>query len=412
MFQIYPWPNVILHLDGDAFFASVTQAINPLLRGKPLVTGAERGIATAVSYEAKKLGVIRGMRTTEIRKKFPQCLIVDSDYTTYQLFSLKMFEILKSFTPLVEEYSIDEGFADIKGLQRPLNKNYLKIGKAIKEKIENSLGISVSIGISITKSLAKLASAINKPSGLMVVDGLSIEKLLAKIDVSDVWGIGQNTAAYLRKLGINTAFGFALQKEEFITSHLTKPFYEIWKELRGEKVYDLNFSGKQSYKSITRSQTFYPAINNQNILWARLIDHIEEAFKKARHLNYQVGKLAIFLKTQDFSYKATEIKLFEKTSYPLLIRSEIKKAFFKIYKNGVLYRSTGCTISDLTEKGDYQQSLFSETKISEEKVKKIYPILESKKIDFGTCLFDRVTIERNKKKMRLKTPMLSFINIP
>ncbi len=301
MFQVRSWPNVILHLDGDAFFASVFQATNPRLKGQPVVTGSERGLATAVSYEARKYGIHRGMLTWQIRKICPQCTIIPSDYELYSLFSQKMFTILKSFSPAVEEYSIDEAFADLKGLRQPFNMSYQEIGRAIKNKVENSLGITVSVGISVTKSLAKLASSFRKPSGLTLVPGHEIEILLGKTVISDVWGIGENTSAYLQKFRIKTALDFVRQPESFVKTRLSKPFFEIWRELRGEKVYEINDRSKQSYKGITRSQTFTPSINNKNILWARLLNHIEDAFSQARQFHYLVGKVCPFLKTPGFS---------------------------------------------------------------------------------------------------------------
>ncbi len=409
MFQLHSWPNVILHLDADAFFASVVQAVNPKLKGRPVVTGQERGIATAVSYEAKKFGVTRAMRISEIKKICPQCVIIYSDYELYDLFAKKMFSILRSFTPYVEEYSIDEAFADIKGLQRPLNMNYEEIGKAIKEKIESSLGITVSVGISLTKSLAKLASSFHKPSGLKSVDGPSIESLLEKTPLGNVWGIGYNTTAYLQKLGIHTALQFALQPEEFVTGRLTKPFFEIWRELRGNKIYELNTSEKKSYQSITRSQTFHPATKDPDILWARLFHHTEDAFYTARNCQYQIKSLAIFLKTQEFKYHVSEIKLQEPVAYSFLIREVIKKAFEKLYQKNLLYRSTGCTLTQLQEDTTVQQSLFSQNTKLQEKIKKIYPLYETKKVDFGSMFFDKSSAVKEKKKMSL--PMLSTLEL-
>lgn len=405
MLQLHSWPNIILHLDGDSFFASVSQAVNPALKGKPVVTGAERGIATAISIEAKKLGIHRGMRMFEIKKKFPQCKIINSDYETYQFFSQRMFSILRSFTPTVEEYSIDEAFADLKGLQRPLNSSYKQIGQQIKEKIESSLGITISIGISLTKSLAKLASNFNKPSGLTVVDGPSIEKLLEKIPVKDIWGIGGQTSAYLNKLNVFTALDYVSKPEEFIRKYLTKPFFEIWQELRGQPVYALNTQSKNTYRSLTRSATFHPPTGNEDILWARLTSHIEEAFKKARDLNYQIGKLIIFLKTQQFKYHAIEIDFPQKVSYPLLVKDEIKKSFLQICQPKTLYRTTGCTITNLEEDSVIQTSLFYDN-LREQKAKKIYPLYEQKKVDFGSSLFIRdKTIKDNKK---LKIPIINI----
>lgn len=408
MFQIHNWPNVILHLDGDAFFASVMQAIDPSLKGKPVVVGKERGIVTAISYEAKKFGIKRGMMIGEVKKLCPQCIVAYSDYETYSLFSQKMFSVLRSFTPDVEEYSVDEGFADLKGLQRPLNANYGKIGQMIKEKIEACLGLTVSVGISITKSLAKLASSANKPSGLTVVPGRSIEKLLAPIPLEKIWGIGPNTSAYLNKLGIKTALNFASQTEGFLKKHLAKPCLEIWHELRGEKVYELNFEGKKTYKSITKSQTFFPPTDDPEVLWARLLVHVEAAFAKARRFGYRVGKITIFLKTQEFRYQAVEIKLLETVAYPMLIREELKVGFARIFQKGTLYRATGCWLNDLKEDAPCQPTLFSDQGLAEEKVKKIYPLLEAKKVDFGTTLFDKKRLLFKSRPPKFRLPVLSL----
>src|SRR3989338_4172315 len=405
MLQVHSWPNTILHLDGDAFFCSVFQAVNPKLKGKPVVTGSERGLATAVSYEARKCGIKRGMLTWQIRKICPQCIILDSDYELYGLFASKMFSIVRSFTPQVEEYSIDEGFADIKGLRRPLHMTYYEIAKEIKEKIESSLGISISVGVSLTKCLAKLASSSHKPSGLTLVSGKQIEDLLRKTKIYDVWGIGVQTSAYLEKFGIKTAFDFTSKKELFITNQLSKPYHEIWRELRGEKVYDLDLEGRQSYKSITRSQTFTPSTNNKDFLWARLLQHIEDAFQQARKFDYVVGKIYPFIKTQNFEYYGTEIKLAEKVFYPYLIHEQLRQTFEKMYRKDSQYRATGCTISDLQDNVINQMSLFNQQENQEEKIKKLYPLFEAKKVDFGSMLFDKKRGKIVEEKPKLNMPL-------
>jgi DNA polymerase-4/DNA polymerase V len=407
MFQTRSWPNAILHLDADAFFASVMQVVYPRLKGKPVVVGKERGIATACSYEAKKLGVKRGLRITEIKKNFPQVVIVDSDYEIYALFSQKIFSILRRFTPLIEEYSVDEGFADIKGLRRPLNMSYEEIGAAIKNEIESSLGLTVSVGISLTKSLAKLASSFKKPSGLTVVDGLMIEEFLAKIPVEEIWGVGENTASYLQKLGIRTVFDFANQNEDFIKKNLTKPFFEIWQELHGEKIYEINPYQKNSFRSITRSATFYPPINDFNVLFSRVLSHLEEAFFAARRAGYLVGGIEIFLKTQDFRYRNKKIKLRPKISYPFSIHQMTKQELESIINQREIYRATGCCLFDFEENHNEQIFLFSDQKL-EAKVKKVYPFYEEKKIDFGTALYDKNNQNKERKIKKLFLPLISL----
>ena len=139
--SLYSFPRAILHVDGDAFFASCEQARNPDYKGKPLITGKERGIASSLSYEAKAMGVKRGMRLYEIKKLCPQVIILPSDYETYSLLSKRLFEIVRRYTNEVEEYSIDECFADLTGLRRPLRMNYTQMAERIQKDLSVELGL-------------------------------------------------------------------------------------------------------------------------------------------------------------------------------------------------------------------------------------------------------------------------------
>lgn len=405
--MIISWPEAILCLDGDAFFASVTQAVHPELKGKPVVTGYERGIATAVSYEARALGVKRGMPCWEIAKKFPNVVITHSDYRLYHLFSEKMFSVMRKYSPCVEVYSVDEGFCDLKGMRRPLHMTYEQIATAIKREVENSLGITVSIGLSVTKSLAKLAVNKNKPSGLTVVPGKEIDQLLKETAVDKIWGIGGQSTALLNKLGITTAYEFVKKSEQFVKQNFSKPYQEIWRELNGEMIYGVSPDAKRVYKSMTRSSTVTPATNDKDILWARLLSHIEDVFTKARNYNYAVKKVFIYLKDQSFHHHGIEIKLTESSSYPMAIRQELKEGFEKIYKKNVLFRASGATIYDFCENNQRQASLFFGNSEMESKAKKLYPMVENKKVDFGTSLFDSDRLIRKKKEIKLSIPLLS-----
>lgn len=382
------WPEAILHLDADAFFASVTQAVNPYLKGKPVVSGLERGIATAVSYEAKALGITRGMPCWEIKKQFPMVIIAHSDYKLYHLFSDRMFSIMKKYSPNVEIYSVDEGFADLKGLTKPLKMSYEQMGKALKDEIEDSLGITVSVGISTTKSLAKIAANLNKPSGLCVFSKEQTRQLLKKTDISKVWGIGYKSAPKLRRFNINTAYDYANSPETFIKKFFPKPFFEIWLELNGVSLFKVDPSPKNEYKSITKSHTVTPATNDKNVLWARILEHVESAFLKARRYNYSVEKIFIYLKTQKFKYNGIEIKLSEKTPFPILVRRELHEAFDKIYNSNNLYRATGATIYGFCESNTGQIEMFPKKPELNEKAEKIYPLFDERKVNFGVSLFE------------------------
>src|ERR1700757_4558165 len=164
--SLHSFPRALLHIDGDAFFASCEQSRRPKLQGRPVVTGKERGIAASMSYEAKALGVKRGMRLFEIKRLCPDAIILPSDYETYSLLSQRLFAIVRRYTPDVEEYGIDECFADLTGLRRPLRMSYLEMAEHMKKALDAELGFTFSVGLAPNKVVAKIASKWQKPSGL------------------------------------------------------------------------------------------------------------------------------------------------------------------------------------------------------------------------------------------------------
>src|SRR5712692_723366 len=230
------FPRAVLHIDGDAFFASCEQSRRPKLQGRPVVTGKERGIAASMSYEAKVRGVTRGMRMAEIRKVCPDAVILPSDYETYSLLSKRFFAIVRRYTPDVEEYSIDECFADLTGLRRPLRLSYLQIAERIKHDLDTELGFTFSVGLAPNKVVAKIASKWAKPSGLTAIPGRELHRYLAKLPVEKVWGIGHQTTALLNKHGVQTALQFAQRPEAWVKKYFSKPFFQIWQELNGTYV--------------------------------------------------------------------------------------------------------------------------------------------------------------------------------
>lgn len=395
---------MILHVDGDAFFASVYQATHPETKGKPVVIGRERGIATAFSYEAKARGVKRGMLISEVRRVCPEALVVTSSYYTYESFSQKMVAIAKKYSPYVERYSIDEVFVDITDSPTITGMTYEEIGKEVKERIEKSLGLTVSGGVAESKCLAKVASSIYKPSGYAMIKPSNIEELLKNTEIGDVWGIGWRTAPKMERLGIYNALDLYREPLETIERYFNKNIIEIWHELHGRQIYGLSIGKKTEFKSIRKSHTVTPATTNAKILLARIFEHIEKAFAKARKLNYQVGRISIFLKTQEFTYQSVEIKLSKKMQYPFLIRNEIKEAFAKIYRRNTPYRASGCTLYDLEKISESQQYLFNFDSKVEDRLKKLYPLYERRDIQFGSNLYE----PQRKLKRHFKSPTIKI----
>jgi DNA polymerase-4/DNA polymerase V len=376
------WPRAILHVDADAFFASCEQAIHPELRGKPVITGKERGIVAAASYEAKARGVKRGIGLHDVRKVCPDAVIVPSDYETYSLFSVRMFEIMRRFSPDVEEYSIDEAFIDLTGLRRSYHGPYHMIAGRMQEAVEAELGITVSIGVSLTKVLAKIGSKHRKPNGLTIISGRDIHLYLGKLPVEKIWGIGGNTAAFLSKFGIETALDYALKDEGFIKKHLSKPYLEIWHELNGRSVYPVINESKSSYQSISKTRTFTPPSSDRAFVFAQLSKNLENACIKARRHGLAAGRLVLFLREQNYKEAGVEIRLNRPTAYPIELLGHLREGFSRVFLAGKLYRLTGVVLAGLVPENRVQHSLFDDiTRI--EKAARIYSSVDVLSRRFG-----------------------------
>ncbi len=379
---VFSWPGAILHVDVDAFFVSCEQAINPELKGRPVITGKERGIVSAASYEAKTKGIKRAMRLFEAKKVCPDVVTLPSDYETYSLFSVRLFEILRSFSPDVEEYSIDEAFVDLTGLRRKFHGSYRHIAEKIRRTVERELDITVSVGVSLTKVLAKIASKHEKPNGLTVIAGKDIHRYLADLPVQKVWGIGANTTAFLKKLGINSALEYAKKDERFIKKHLSKPYVEIWNELNGRSVYPVVIESKDDYKSISKFKTFTPPSDDETFIYAQLSKNLENACIKARRYSLAASKLVVILRQQDFRNIVIKLKLSRPSAYPAELFDILRKCFSRVYRSKTLYRSTGVVLSGLESAQRFQYSLFDDV-LKIEKFSRIYNVVDEISKKFG-----------------------------
>ena len=382
IFSLHSWPRAIVHIDGDAFFTSCEEAIHPELKGKPLVTGGERGIVSCASYAAKRLGVQRGVPLHEARRICPGLIVLPSDYETYSLFSRRLFAVMRRFTPDVEEYSIDEAFADITGMRRALKASYEEIALKMKTEIERELAIGVSVGLSITKVLAKVASKHQKPSGLTVIPGRQIAHYLNDLPVEKVWGIGPATTNYLAKFGVRTALGFARMSEDALRRRLTKPDVEIWRELRGESVYPVVSEEKSVYASISKTKTFAPPTKDGAYLFAQLMRNVESACIKARRYSLAPGKILVYLKKQNFDAAGREAALSRPCACPLEFSPVVRALFDDCYRPGELYRATGVVLQDLKADAGIQYGLFDDP-VQVEKIRDVYAAADELAEKFG-----------------------------
>ena len=191
----------ILHADLDAFYASVEQLLDPSLRGKPIAVGG--GVVLAASYEAKSFGISSGMSGRRARELCPDLIFVGGHFQEYQRLGDAAINVLGDFTPLVERISIDEAFADVAGCTH-LFGSPPEIASAIRRRVRAELGLAISIGVARTKHLAKIASQVAKPDGLVVVDPATELNFLHDLPVALLWGVGPVTGARLARTGVHT----------------------------------------------------------------------------------------------------------------------------------------------------------------------------------------------------------------
>jgi len=353
-------PKAVIHVDCDAFFASVEQSLDPRLKGKPVIVGKDRGIAAAFSYEAKRAGVKRAMRLSEIKKLCPDAIFLPCDYETYSLVSQRFYSILRRFTPDVEEYSIDEAFAELTGLRRVYHDSYEAIALKIKEAMESELGITVSIGLSLTKSIAKICSRDNKPSGFKRVTGYELENYMKNVKTERVCGFGPSSVALLAKHGVHTVLEYIHRPETFARKLLGKIGSELWHELNGEVVYPVLTEKKEGQASLSKTKTFTPPSNDREFVRAQLIRNMESAFIKLRRHHLHTKGIGVYLKNSDHRGSGLYAALTKHTDSPLEGVKVVSQLFDRLFDPNIKYRATGVWFHDIEGTKEIQPDLFDD----------------------------------------------------
>ncbi|MDD4101934.1 MAG: hypothetical protein PHU80_04800 [Kiritimatiellae bacterium] len=356
-----PSDCTILHVDADGFFAGVEQALNPALRGRPVVTGAERGIIAAASYEAKALGIKRGLQLHEARALYPDLAVLPSDYETYSLYSQRLFSILRRFTPNVEEYSIDEAFADLQGCDKLLGCAQERVAEKLRDAVRTEMGLTVSVGISLTKTLAKLCSKFRKPDGQTVLRREHLPIMLRRTPIDKVWGIGPASAAKLLARGITTAHAFTLMEAASVIKLLHKPGYETWLELQGRQVFKLELNPKTEYASMMKGHTFSPPSAEQHLVFAEALKNMAAALAKLRRHRHLAREIGLCLRAQDYTAQAAAATLPALTAHDSEAAPLLRQLFDRLFVPAQNYRSTMVWLGGLVPVSGCQMDLFQNT---------------------------------------------------
>ena len=374
--------NIIALVDCDSFFVSCEQAVCPELKNKPVCVMSGRGqCVISRSKEAKKLGIRMGMPYFQIEGAMKKATFINANHDLYIHFSNLVMNVLKNFSPKVEVYSIDEAFVDLTGLERLYKKNYFEIAQMIRNEVLEKVGIPVSIGVSSSKSLAKLASdkAKKMNEGVYLIGSRKIMPVLEKTSIDEIWGIGKNLSVLLRKNGILTAYELISQDDIWLNKQIGIRGLEMKHELLGEMVSPVSEEEKLP-KSIQKTSALAKFSSDKNYLKNSLNYHIHRACVKLRKINAKCHGVSLFLRTKDFKVYCEKKVLNIATDFELEISDIINELLDKIYNKNILYRSTGVILDTFVFNNEAQMSLFSDVSLDSkrEKLTRCFDKLEEK----------------------------------
>ena len=358
-------------IDCDSFFVSCERKLNPELKGVPVaVVSGERGCVISRSKEAKMLGLPMGLPLFQAVQRVPECIYISANHYAYTKISKQVMNILKDFSPNVEVYSIDEAFVDFTGLTKLYKKNYFKLARELQKRIADEVDIPVTIGISRSKTLAKLASdkAKNTSARIAVIGKCGIHHLLEFTEIQEVWGIGRKLGVRLRGLGVRTALDFINKDDKWVKSKFGKNGLTSKAELSGIMVSPIS-NEVELPKSISDTKSFLEFSSDLQFLKNELSIHIHESCARLRKIDCKCATIGVLLKTKDFRTLYSKVQL----DIPTDFEFEISRAAFplltEMFNSREVYRSVGIVLEDFKEKAEEQLTLFSNNEKKEQNEK-------------------------------------------
>ena len=367
----------IIHVDMDAFYASVEQRDDPTLQTKPVVVGGKpnsRGVVCAASYEARKFGIHSAMPMAEAFRRCPHAVFLPVNMPKYHDVSLKIRQIFMTYTPIVEPLSLDEAFLDVTG-STSLFGSANTIGLTIKQRIQQELNLTASVGVASNKFLAKLASDLQKPDGFVVVQPNRIQAFLDPLSVERIWGVGKKTAEQLHKLNIKTVRD--LRRLEL--GYLTQLFGVLGSQLYqlAQGIDDRPVESERVAKSIGRETTFATNIVDRDLLETELLKIAVDVGRRLRKEALRGKTITVKVRYDDFRTVSRSHTLSQATDLDDVIFKESCNLFREISLKQPL-RLIGLSLHNLTDKLDRQISLFCEAQKDDETLTKVIDILKEK----------------------------------
>lgn len=380
----------ILHVDLDAFFCAVEEKLDPSLKGQAFAVGGSpegRGVVTSCSYAARKQGIRSAMPMSRAMRLYPQLRVVTSHYRKYSDSSRQVMSILKGYTPLFEQVSIDEAFLDVTDLPQ----SGLSIAREIQSRIYQELHLPCSIGIASNKLVAKIATNIGKsrqkrdtaPMAILEVPTGQEKMFLAPLPIEEMWGIGPKTASHLRTIGIGTIGDVMKKNEKELERILGKFGRNLFIHANG--IDDRLVGEMDGVKSISNEITFYQDKNNEEELLAALANLCRKVGCRLRKSELTGFTVRVKIRWSDFQTQTRQLTLHQPTNQDSIILSSARQLFLVAWKKGMKVRLLGVGVSQLCE-AFQQLSLFEN---QHEKEKRLLDAVDQLHQKYGDKVIQR-----------------------
>jgi DNA polymerase-4 len=348
-----------LHVDLDAFFASVEQRDHPELRGRPVVVGGggptDRGVVSAASYEARRFGIHSALPLRTAAALCPHAVFVPVDGRKYAAVSVQVMRILQRFTPLVEPISIDEAFLDVSGSER-LHGGPVDIARAIKAAVRDEIRLTASVGVATSKLVAKVASDLEKPDGLVIVEPGHEAAFLAPLPIARLWGVGERTADILAEYGVRTIGDLAALPEDLLARRFGKQGAVLAARARG--IDPSAVTGAEPARSVSHEHTYDLDTSDPEVLERTLLALCEGVAARLRDAHLMAHTVTVKVRDASFTTVTRQRTLAEPTDETeVVFRAALELARPQL--RGIKVRLLGVAASHLDE--GQQMSLFHES---------------------------------------------------
>ncbi|HSA30270.1 MAG TPA: DNA polymerase IV [Candidatus Omnitrophota bacterium] len=356
--------RIIFHVDLDAFFASVEQRDQPSLKGKPVIVGADpkegkgRGVVSTCSYEARAFGVRSAMPITEAYRRCPGGVYLLPDMERYQRASEDVFEVFEQFTPDIEPVSIDEAFLDMGGCCH-LFGTPAEAARKLKDSVLARTGLTASVGIAPNKMLAKIASDLKKPDGLVEVDPAGVNEFLLPLSVERLWGVGPKTAEVLKAFNILTVGDLAGQSQPFLQQHFGALGEHLYHLSHG--IDDRPVEVSDEIKSVSNEETFDEDTQDRQYALDTILRLSEKVSRRLRNHQLKGRTITLKVRLKGFYTHSHALTISERTNHADVIFRTAKELFLRHYRKNEAIRLVGVRVSNF-EDAYVQESLFSNVK--------------------------------------------------